>query len=412
MKRVLFVDDEQRVLDSLKLMFYPLRNEWQMAFAAGGREALALLDQCDSDVLVTDLRMPEMSGLELLARVVNLHPRVVRIVLSGAPDQEVAVRSAALAHYCLVKPCDAASLRATVERAFSLRIVLEDPAMKQLLSGLRTLPSVPSVYLRLMEVFGSPEVSPQEIAAVIGQDMIMTAKVLQLVNSAHFGIQRQITDPTQAVIYLGSEIVRQLVLVASTFSAFHQTSARRFSIERLQSHSLAVGGLARRIAQSLGLSAAAVDYAFVGGLLHDVGKLLLACNYPEQYDEAIRHASEQRILDSIAEAQAFGTTHAEVGTYLLWSWALPDPVAEVVLRHHEFPADLAGVSSPAAAVHLADALVNGCLDKADVDCLTQAGLGGKLAGWQQLFGTASPIKPSHVEARPFCERRDQCVVRP
>jgi putative nucleotidyltransferase with HDIG domain len=288
--------------------------------------------------------------------------------------------------------------------------VLDDPAVKQLISGLNTLPSVPSVYLRLMEVLRSLDVSPKKIAEVVSQDISMTAKVLQMVNSALFGIQRQITDPTQAVVYLGSDMVRQLVLVASAFSAFRPKSVRRFSIERLQSHCLAVGGLARRIAQSLELPAPAVDYAFVGGLLHDVGKLLLASNYPERYDETIRHASEDGILDRMAEVQAFGTTHAEVGAYLLWLWALPDPITEVVLRHHEFPADPAEVASPAVAVHLADALVNGSLNKDAVACLTAIGLGDKLAGWQQLSGEPNPGRESYVEAHPVCGRRDQSVA--
>ena len=211
MKRVLFVDDEQKVLDGLKRMLYPIRNEWRMAFVNSGREALELLDHSDYDVLVTDLRMPEMSGHELLARVASLHPQVVRMVLSGTADQEIALRSATLAHQYLVKPCDATTLRATVGRAFSIRAVLDDPAVKQLISGLNTLPSVPSVYLRLMEVLRSLDVSPKKVAEVVSQDISMTAKVLQMVNSALFGIQRQITDPTQAVVYLGSEMVRQLV---------------------------------------------------------------------------------------------------------------------------------------------------------------------------------------------------------
>lgn len=400
MKRVLFVDDEPRILDGLKRMLYPLRNEWRMAFVTSGREALELLEQSDYEVLVTDLRMPEMSGVELLAKVVSRHPQVVRMVLSGTADQEIAVRSATLAHQYLVKPCDAATIRATVGRAFSLRVMLDDPALKQLISGLRNLPSVPSVYLRLMEVLRSLDVSPKEVAEVVSQDIGMTAKVLQMANSALFGIQRQITDPTQAVIYLGPEMVRQLVLVASAFSAFQPKSLRHFSIERLQIHSLAVGGLARRIAQSLELSPAAVDYAFVGGLLHDVGKLLLACNYPEKYDEAIRHASEEGVLDRMAEVQTFGTTHAEVGAYLLWLWALPDPITEIVLRHHEFPADPAAVYSPSVAVHVADALGNGGLDPDAVACLTAVGLSEKLAGWQRLSRQASLGRGSHVEAHP------------
>jgi len=389
MKRVLFVDDEQRVLDGLKRMLYPLRNEWRMSFASSGREALELLDQAEYDVLVTDLRMPEMSGMELLANVVKLHPQVVRMVLSGTADQEVVLRSATLAHQYLVKPCDAATLRATVARAFSLRVILDDAALKKLISSMGNLPSVPSVYLRLMEVLRSLDVSPKEIAQVIGEDISMTTKVLQMVNSALFGIQRQITDPTQAVIYLGPELVRQLVLVASAFSAF-QPKSRYFSIERLQRHSLAVGGLARNIARSLDLSAAEVDYAFVGGLLHDVGKLLLACNYPERYDEAIRHARKEGILDRMAEVQAFGTTHAEVGAYLLWLWALPDPITEVVLRHHEFPSDPAAVSRPGVSVHVADALINGGLGPDAIACLTAIGLRYKLAGWQQMAEEAMP----------------------
>ncbi len=412
MKRVLFVDDEPRVLDALKRMLYPLRGEWRMSFVSSGREALDLLAKSDFDVLVTDLRMPEISGLELLAKVAALHPQVVRMVLSGTADQEIVVRSATLAHQYLVKPCDAVTLRATVGRAFSLRVMLEDPALKQLISGLHSIPSVPAVYLELMEVLQSLDVSPKAVAAVISHDIGMTAKVLQLVNSSLFGIHRQITDPVDAVIYLGSEMVRQLVLVASAFSAFHSRGARRFSIERLQAHSLQVGGLARNIALSLELPEAAVDCAFVGGLLHDVGKLLLACNYPEKYDEAMRYAREARILQRMAEVQTFGTTHAEVGAYLLWLWALPDPITEVVLRHHEFPADPAGVASPAVAVHVADALVNDSLELDAVACLTQVGLGDKLAGWRQLCEDAKRGKEDHVEPHPVGGRRDQPAASP
>ena len=300
------------------------------------------------------------------------------------------MRSATLAHQYLVKPCDAGALRATVARAFSLRVMLEDSALKQLISSLHTLPSVPSVYSRLMEVLRSLDVSAKEIADVVSQDIGMTSKVLQLVNSSLFGIQRQITDPTQAVIYLGPELVRQLVLVASAFSAFQPKNLRCFSITGLQNHSLAVGGLARRIGQSLGLSTAAVGYAAVGGLLHDIGKLVLACHDPEKYDEAIRRAKANGTNQRMAEVEAFGTTHAEVGAYLLWLWALPDPITEVVLRHHEFPSGPKGVSSPAVAFCVANALINGELDKDGVACFTAIGMGDKLVDWQQWSREAGP----------------------
>ncbi len=404
MKRVLFVDGSPRVLEGLEHTLHPLRHEWDMDFAASSREALWCLTESKYDVLVTSIHMPEVDGIALLSEAIRICPQTVRIILCGKDDPDVVLRSVSLAHQYLVKPCDAHALQATVEKALALRNILDNPSLAGLIGRIKSLPSPPTVYYRLMQAVLAEDISASEVGSVIAQDLGMTAKVLQMANSALFGIQRQITDPTQAVIYLGPEMVRQLVLVASAFSAFQPKSLRHFSIERLQIHSLAVGGLARRIAQSLELSPAALDYAFVGGLLHDVGKLLLACNYPERYDEAMRHASEEGVLDRIAEVQTFGTTHAEVGAYLLWLWALPDPITEIVLRHHEFPADPAAVYSPSVAVHVADALGNGGFDPDAVACLTAVGLGEKLAGWQRSSRETRLGRGSHVEAHPVCGR--------
>ena len=121
LKKILFVDDEPKVLDGLRRMLYPLRSEWHTEFVSNGREALQLLSESDYDVLVTDVRMPDMSGVELLREVMEQFPAVVRLVLSGTTDQSIAQCSATLAHRYLVKPCDPVKLRATVEEAIRLR---------------------------------------------------------------------------------------------------------------------------------------------------------------------------------------------------------------------------------------------------------------------------------------------------
>ena len=395
MKRVIFVDDEQNVLDGLRRMLYPLRSEWRMDFVSSGREALRMLAAAEYDVLVTDLRMPDMNGLELLSAVVKMHPQVVRLVLSGTADHEVTIRSTTLAHQYLLKPCDAATLRMTVSRAFSLRIMLGDPQLKQLISSIHTLPSVPAVYARLLEMLDSPEVGPKEIGEVIDLDISMSAKILQLVNSAFFGVRRQITSPREAVAYLGTDTVRDLVLVASVFSAFECSGLRHFSIESLQQHSLAVGAVARRIAESVGLPKPAAEQAYIGGLLHAVGKLVLANRYPEQYDAAIQRAAEAGISELVTEAETFGTTHAEVGAYLLWLWALPDEVTEVVLRHHEFPVDLSKARTPAGVVYLADVLSKSGLEQERaIDCLGAMGLGHRVDEWIQTYKSSAGQVPA------------------
>jgi YesN/AraC family two-component response regulator len=127
MKRILFVDDEPRVLEGLERMLYRLRREWHMVFVSSGRDALKRLSESEYDVLITDIRMPEMMGTALLEQVGKSHPQVFRIILSGTEDREITMRATALAHQFLAKPCDAKVLRATVEQAPSRPHRVESP---------------------------------------------------------------------------------------------------------------------------------------------------------------------------------------------------------------------------------------------------------------------------------------------
>jgi HD-like signal output (HDOD) protein/ActR/RegA family two-component response regulator len=390
-KRILFVDDEPKVLEGLRRMLYPYRNEWQMVFVASAGEALRQLSEAQFDVLITDVRMPQMSGIELLSHVVERHPQVVRMVLSGMAEKEVTLPSVMLAHQYLDKPCDAATLRAAVERVFQLQVILDNPSLKRLISRLHSLPSVPAVYTRLMHALENEDVSPKEIGRIVSEDLAMTAKILQLVNSAFFGPRRPISNPTEAVIYLGADTVKALALTVSIFSQFDTSRVPGFSIEGLRDHGLAVGKLARQIAETLNLTKSEQDDSFLGGLLHELGKLVLAANYPKEYGEALRSMREQNLAPPAVELEMFGATYAEIGAYLLWLWGLPDQVTEIVARHHEPKADPAAV--PVLAVHVADALTHSeAKQTVNLECLTAMGLVDQLPSWKQLKQKADSEK--------------------
>jgi putative nucleotidyltransferase with HDIG domain len=384
-RRILFVDDEPNVLDGLKRMLYPLRKEWTMTFTSSGQDALRAMSESEFDLLVTDVRMPGMSGIELLSEVVKRHPQVMRIVLSGTADQEVTMRSVTLAHQYLIKPCSAETLRATVERAFRLRAVLADPALRELVSRVQALPSIPAVYAKLMQALQSPDVTPQEVGRIVAQDMSMTAKILQLVNSSFFGVSRKIANPAEAVVYLGTETVKALVLTASVFSQFDSSRVPGFSIEGLRNHGLATGALAKKIAEDLRLSKAAVDDVFVGALIHDLGQLMLVHYYPAQYAVVLNQASEQHLPLGEAEQRVFGTGHAEVGAYLLWLWGLPDSIAEIVAHHHRPSRASEQEVYSVAAVHVADAISHVCDSDLDMDCLSRLRLTDRLPEWKALY---------------------------
>lgn len=384
LKRILFVDDEPKVLDGLRRMLHSMRDEWEMTFVESAGEALRILADTECDVLVTDIRMPEMSGLELLSQVVKRYPQVVRMVLSGTVDQEITLRSTAIAHQFLVKPCNPETLRATVEHALNNRLMLENPALKQLISRMPSLPSNPAVHLQLMDALRAPGTTDSEIGAIIARDIGMTAKVLQLANSEVFGKQRQITNPREAVAYLGTEVVRSLALTLSVFSQFEGGRIGDFSIEELHEHGLAVGSLARRMAQSLGLPQTHADDCFVGGVLHDLGKLVLASNYPNYYGTALMEARQRQLPLTQLETDTLGTTHPEVGAYLLWLWGIPDCVTEIVALHHTPPVHAGPHSHRVALVHTADALVNRRIEDVNRESLAALGLAGKLSEWKQF----------------------------
>ena len=355
-KRILFVDDEARILAGLRRMLRSMRAEWDMAFANSGVEALAMMAETPFDIVMTDMRMPGMNGVQLLRRVMRQYPRAIRIVLSGQTDREAILSAVGPIHQYLSKPCDLETLKTTLKRACALDALLPNVELKQLIAQMETLPSLPVLYDEVMAGLQSFEATAGTIGELISRDMGMSVKVLQLVNSAFFGLRPHIPDPAQAVIVLGLDTIKILGLSAQAFTQFDQTQLEALSLGSLWAHSLAVGTFARRIAEVEGAERHVVDYAFIAGLLHDVGKLALAVLVPELYGLARTRAREEGIGLLRAEFDLLGTTHAEVGAYLLGLWGLPEPVVEALAFAHRPAWHPSEAFTPITAVHVANIL--------------------------------------------------------
>jgi HD-like signal output (HDOD) protein/CheY-like chemotaxis protein len=332
MRNVLFVDDEPNVLSGLARQLHPLRAEWQMVFASSGSKALELMEATPFDVLVTDMRMPGIGGSQLLAEVSSRHPQVIRIVLSGMCDREAALSSVAGAHQFLSKPCDIGVLKTAVERALTVQADLGSAALRQFIARIVALPSLPSIYMDLVEAAQDPNASAHKLGKILSQDIAMTSKVLQLVNSPLFGVRRQVLNPSDACIFLGTDTIRTLVLSVGVFSQFKRKG--RFSAEELQTHSLETADLARRFARLEQMPRDVVEECFLAGMLHDAGKLVMAVNCPAEYENCIAAAQStgQPIAD--IESEVFGLTHADAGMYLLRLWGLSEQVVAAVAFHH------------------------------------------------------------------------------
>jgi len=395
-RRILFVDDEQKVLQGLERMLHSKRREWEMVFALSGKDALETLSQGPVDVLVSDMRMPEMDGVQLLTEVRRRYPETVRIVLSGHSDRGMIFKTVQLAHQYLIKPCDAEILKATVTRTCALRDILAQDPLKALVSRVETLPSLPAHYDEIMQALQSPESSSRKIGRIISKDMSMTAKILKTVNSAFFGLYRKVSSPSQAVSLLGIEMVRALAMSIRIFSQFDQTRFPYISLDDLWKHSLVTGSFAKVIARAEKQDETVVATAFTGGMLHDLGKLILVMNLSGRYKDAMDVAqAEDRLLWDV-EGEIFGTTHAEVGAYLLGLWGLPDPIVETVVFHHRPSMFLDQQFSPLSAVHIGDALAHEAIEakgevskpRVDSDYLNELEMIDRLPLWRKMCRTS------------------------
>jgi len=388
-QRILFVDDEAFVLEGLQRMLRHFRGEWEMVFAESGSKALELMGQTPFDVIVSDMRMPGMNGAELLAEVMKRYPKTIRLILSGHADQALILKCVGSTHQYLSKPCEPEMLKATILRAAGVGNSLQDQKLRQLVAQMDRLPSIPSLYMQIVEKLHDPEVMLEQIGELIGRDLGMTAKIMKLANSAFFGLRREISSASEAVNYIGLETIKSLVLAINAFSQFENVKLGGFSIEKLWSHSQETAAAAKQIAQAEQADRKMTDETFVAGLLHDTGKLVLASNFPDQYNKIVEAqlSSADRLM---AEEQAFGANHAAVGGYLLGLWALPVPIVEAIAFHHCPAKSLNKAFSPLTAVHSANALVHAQLQQSrqgsnqseeDEHYLGELGLQEHFAAW-------------------------------
>lgn len=331
---ILFVDDEPNILMSLKRMLRPMREKWDMHFASSGKEALEIMAKTSMDAIVSDMRMPHMDGPELLSRVMRLYPDAVRFALSGYSDQEMVGRSIAPTHQYLTKPCEAEVLIAALEQAMSAREMVGNVEVLKKIARLGHLPVLPEAYNLITAELAKGEPSPKVVGDIVARDLGLSANILKLVNSAYFGLSMHITSPHQAVIVLGTGVLRSVILSLHVFQTFPVEGPRSFSLPLLWNHCLRTSAIARTICQLENLDNTAREHACTAALLHDVGKLLLDVRCPEECTrvyEVVR-ADNRRVVD--VEAELLGVTHAEVGAYLLGLWGMPSQVVRAVARHH------------------------------------------------------------------------------
>lgn len=389
---ILFVDDELHLIHGLKRAFYSCRDKWNMFFALSGEEALELMKNNNIDVIVSDMKMPIMDGAELLNRVKELYPQTIRIILSGHSDEGMILRSTKSSHQFVPKPCDPDVLKNAIEKSLILRDLLKDENLIKIVSGITVLPSLPDLYYKVIEELNKEDPSLLRVGKIISQDISMTAKILQLVNSAFFGLPQRITNPQQAVNLLGLDTIKALIISIGIFSSFSKIRIKDFSLESLWEHSMQVGYFTKQIMTKEFTDKKKTEDCMIAGLLHDIGKLLMI--QIEGYTKKMNNLLfEKDICFVDAEYEIFGVSHAEVGAYLLGLWNLPDVLIESTAFHH-YPSKLNEKSfTLVGAIHISNAFLQNtkepekCLESRIIDrqYIEYLKLHDKMLEWKNDF---------------------------
>ena len=195
------------------------------------------------------------------------------------------------------------------------------------------LPAMPTIAVKVMEMIGDPSTSAARLQSMISKDQALTAKVLKIANSAMFGVPRDISTLSHAVVILGFSTIRSIVLAASTRSLYSGMKGQRgFSAKLLWEHSLASASVARQIAKAV--KGVDVEEAFIAGLLHDIGKNVLNNNFPTEYSDVVRDVYNSGKQFQEIERRILGFDHTQVGALLARKWNLAVALEEAVLHHH------------------------------------------------------------------------------
>ncbi|WHH59014.1 response regulator [Petroclostridium sp. X23] len=349
-KAILFVDDERQILKAIRRLF--MDTQYNVFFAENGEEALRILEQEAIHMIITDMRMPNMDGYQLLKKVKEKYPLILRLILSGYAEENLIFKALQnnLARLYLLKPWDNQKFIETINQIFETEALIKNDTVLALVNNLDEIPTIPALYHKLCSLIDE-DVDIKAIANTVEQDPSISAKLLHIANSAFYGAKTGSVN--QAILYLGLTNIRNVVLSTSVFSTLKMKSVL-FNKDLLWRHSCMCNKMVSLFYEKA-LCKSLPNTYMTAGLLHDIGKIALLNNFGEKYKEVINITENDQGMTIVeAEKEIMNISHQEMGGYLLSWWELPHPIVESTLFHHSPLDDRIINKELVAIVHIAD----------------------------------------------------------
>lgn len=393
-KKILLVDHNKNVIDGIMRQLRPYRGQWKLFVAYSGLQALKIMAKQPIDLIISDIVMPEMRGDELLKKVRELYPSTVRIILSGYTDEETLKSSLEAAHQYLSKPCSAETLREAITQIFKIQDCIRNPKIIAEVGDPNQLPSLPRIHQELNTAIADENTGTREIADIFSRDMVLSAKLLQLVNSPYFGLNRKVSSLTEAINLIGIKKLNSLVLSVHLRAVYpvNNPAINRY-MEYLWLDACRVSELARLISLAEEQQEDRPDQAYLGGLLHNMGLLIFLSRGGDKLKKLMDEVQNTTIPVAELETAIFGFTRSEAAAYVLSLWKIPPRIIEaILLQNTPNDTDYEGINA-LTAVHAAASLLKPSVmtecDRLfemtlDNDYLQRIGKLERIPVWQEL----------------------------
>ena len=379
-RTVVLVGSSQALADHLRAATRSIPGNWRILVAEDGAVAGRILGRQTIQATIVALD-PSLGGIAFLEWLRRHHPHVTRIAAFPHTTAERALKAANSAHVYVAPETPERELGHLIGRTVGLQARLGTERLVAFAGSLQRIPSVPRVYAELRSVISRPDFDLHEVTKVISRDPGLSVKVLQVVNSAFYGLRQRISDLSHAVTLLGSNTVSSLVLGITLHDQFSALGAARKALDDEWHRALAISKAARRIAEQEARDRSLPETAYLAGLLHNVGRLVLAANLPDRFTSIEWPEDRARLIAT--ERSAFGAGHPELGALLLGTWGLDDALVEAVAFYAEPHKSLGAQFSALSALHVAVGLSPGS---------------GSLIDERYLAGLGFQPNPSHVHS--------------
>jgi len=369
-----------------------LGDGWDATLVSNEADALAQLELRSFDALLADFNLGSTDASELLNQALQKRPETVRFLLAHEADLALVAAYVSGPHEILPKPVEPDSLKSRIESGVSLPE--ENPIPNEPEPSADSAPVVvPAVYGELLKAIESPGVTNNQVGQIIAQDAELTAEVLKLAKSTSQRLSRKLTYPAEAVEWLGLETVKALVMARRFLTEHGQLKPGYLSLEKLWQHSTNVAQLAWDLVLFETNDRTLAAEALVAGLLHDLGKVVLASNFDDLYSRVHSLARKHPVALWEIEKEMFGANHGEIGACLVGMWNLPDPIVQAVALHHEPPLGEYRQLTALAAVHIANVLEHQILSSEEFQVspvismpfLNEIGLLQRLPVWRAVL---------------------------